>query len=110
MHHEFKREFGFPDQYVENLYSLADRLSDVDIPDESGTVVALEHFDNVTAEPEILLDVLARCSRNWMLFGRRFIVLVQTSDPDYRGPLDLAATPAQWNGREWMTASRKTDQ
>ena len=68
--------------------------------------VVFENFLQHGADGEGMLDAFADASRLWSLFGRRLIVLVQVDDPSYVGPPDLGATPAEWNGREWMTKDR----
>jgi hypothetical protein len=86
--------------------ALADSLTDVEVSDEGGVVVALDNFTE-TERFETLLRVLAEASRWWLLFGRLFIVLLRTDDPDYTGPTNLGATAANWNNHEWLAAKRK---
>jgi hypothetical protein len=87
-----------------NFDALADSLTDIDVPRDSGLMVALDNFTEAN-RGDVLLDVLARGSRWWLLFGRIFGVLVRTDDATYDGPV-VGGTPLNWNGREWLNADR----
>ncbi len=109
MHSQFQSNLAFPDYYGKNLDALNDCLSDVEIPDDAGTVLAFAHFDSLVASQSTiaaaLLDILADNSRRAMLFGKRLIVLLQTDSPDFRtGP--IGATTGNWNCREWLDSNR----
>ena len=105
MYSELRDSLGLPDYMGMGFDSLADALTDLDVPEEGGVVVALDSFTE-TARTDTLLEVLARASRWWLLFGRVFAILLRTDDPGYLGPTSLGATQAQWNRREWLTAKR----
>lgn len=110
MHSEFQSKLAFPDYYGKNLDALNDCLSDVGIPDDAGIALAFAHFDSlVAAQPRVaaaLLDIMADNSRRAMLFGKRFIALVQTDSPDFRtGP--IGTMTGNWNCREWLDSNRK---
>jgi RNAse (barnase) inhibitor barstar len=104
MHDALRLGLGLPDYTGRNFDALADSLSEIDVPEHSGTMVAL---DNVTRsdQTDMLLDVLADASRRWLLFGRIFGILVRTDNPSYDGPV-IGATRPSWNGREWRSADR----
>jgi hypothetical protein len=57
------------------------------------------------AEP--VIEAFADAARYWLLFGRCFLVLAQTDDSGYWGPVDLGATRASWNPREWLDPDRR---
>lgn len=104
LHEELRVGLGMPDYTGHSFDALNDSLSEIDVPEESGVMVAL---DNVTDAPraDVLLDVLAGASRWWLLFGRIFGVLARTDDPNYAPPRVGGMRPA-WNGREWLDANR----
>jgi RNAse (barnase) inhibitor barstar len=85
MHADFKQTLASPEYYL-------DRLDDVAVPEVGGIVVAFRHFDKAAAPPtasgrpevEIVLDIMARASRHFLLTGRRFLRLVQTEDAQLR--------------------------
>lgn len=99
----------FPDYYGENLDALNDCLSTLPIPDESGRVIVLEHFDvparSLSATAHALLDIIAAQARQHLLFGRRLLALVQTDEPKLAFP-PVGATSVTWNPREWLAAAR----
>lgn len=100
----------FPDYYGANTAAPDDCLTDADVtdvPEAGGLAIVLDNFSGSEERNEYLLGVLAGASRWWLLFGRIFVVLLRTDDAHYEGPPDLGATHAQWNGREWLNASRE---
>ena len=104
LHEALRLGLGMPDYTGRNFDALNDSLSEIEVPEESGLMVAL---DNVTQAPraDVFLDVLANASRWWLLFGRIFGVLARTDDPDYQAPIVGAMRP-HWNGRERLDANR----
>ena len=53
-----------------------------------------------------ILDILECQSRDYLMFGKRLIALVQTNDKAY-APDRVGSRLAQWNEREWYTLSRE---
>lgn len=109
MHSAIASELTFPDYYGNNLDALYDCLSDLDIPPDAGLALVLDRFDSFARQghevAQAILDIAQDASRRYLLFGHRFLVLVQSDDPhiDF-GP--LGAVPANWNHREWSKESR----
>jgi len=117
MHADFARTLSFPSYYGSNLDALHDCLEDLSVPERGGTVIVLNRFDafrngrgatllpSGRPEAEIVLDLLARASRHFLLRSRRFLTLVQSDDPciQFDG---LGGIAAIWNGREWQNKSR----
>lgn len=111
MHQALREVFELPDYYGANLDALDDCLQDadvVDVPEAGGLAVVLDNFSGSEERNEQLLRLLADTSRWWLLFGRLVVVLLRTDDARYEGPRDLGVTPARWNDREWLDASRET--
>ena len=104
LHEALRVGLQMPAYTGHNFDALADSLSEIEVPEESCVMVAL---DNVTDAPrvDVLLDVLAHASRGWLLFGRLFGVLARTDDADFEPPVIGAMRPT-WNGREWLNANR----
>jgi hypothetical protein len=117
MHADLHRKLSLPAYYGRNLDALNDCLGDLSVPDSGGMALALTRFDayakgsgaTLTAsgrpEAEIVLDLLARASRHFLLTGRRFVTLVQTDDPRNRFDT-LGCLSAHWNHREWLNKNR----
>jgi RNAse (barnase) inhibitor barstar len=106
---ELGETLSFPDYYGQNLNAFNDCLSDIDVPDTSGTAIVLLRYDQFAAidrgTAHALLDIMAGQARQHMLFGRRLAILLQTDDPRISfGP--LAPTHAVWNHREWLDKDR----
>ncbi len=104
LHEALRIGLGMPDYTGHSFDALNDSLSEIEVPEESGVMLAL---DNVTDAPraDVLLQVLADASRWWLLFGRIFGVLGRTDNPRYEPPEVGAMRPA-WNGREWLNTNR----
>jgi RNAse (barnase) inhibitor barstar len=105
-HEDLSSGFGLPESWGRNLDALRDVLTDLEVPDDGGMVVVLRAINGELDRVEPVIEALADTSRYWLLFGRRFLVLAQTTDALYRGPSDLGAMPAQWNKREWRNDAR----
>jgi hypothetical protein len=89
-------ETGMLDRFI-------DRLRDVGFEGVAGRVLILQSFDKYArhepARAAKLLDTLARQARDSLLFGDRWIFLVQSGNPDLAFP-KLGGYDAQWNPRE----------
>jgi RNAse (barnase) inhibitor barstar len=107
MYESLITKLGMPGYTGHNFDALDDSLTDIEVPEMGGMVVALDNF-GASPDNETLLDVLARASRYWLLFGRIFMTLLRTDDASYQGP-GLAATAPSWNRREWLTDKRKPE-
>jgi len=77
---------NLPEYCGGNLDSFRDCLWSIDIPQESGAVMVftgLETFYRRWQDFSFeLLDILEKQSRDFLLFGRRFIVLIQSNHPN----------------------------
>lgn len=104
-------------EWGHNIDALDDCLTDLPIRDYGGAMCALHKFNAYAggsgsalmhsrrSEAEVLLDVMARARRFFLLNGKRFIVLVQTEDPEIQLGLLGGSSPA-WNRREWLNKNR----
>ena len=108
-HAAMKHALGFHDGYAPNLASLIDALADLRITREGGMAIVIRHFDSFARrEPAFaaaLLEAIESTSRRFLLFGRRFLALVQSDDKTLRLP-PVGARPIVWNPREVATATR----
>lgn len=105
LYDDLQAAFELP-KWGRNLNAFRDVLKDIDIPDDGGMAVVLRAIDDELERVEPIIEALADLSRYWLLFGRRFLILAQTSDPWFSGPSDLGARPAYWNPREWRNDAR----
>ena len=109
MHSALSSALAFPEHFGRNLDALADCLSDLRVPDGGGRALLLQGFDVfAAAQPDVaqaLVDILATEARRFLLFGRRFLVLLHSFRPDLRlSP--VGACPVLWNPREFLDSSR----
>jgi RNAse (barnase) inhibitor barstar len=101
MHRSLSTAFSFPDYYGNNLDSLNDCLSDVEIPDE-GLIVVFKHFEIVQRDVGVkIADIFANNSRRHILFGRKLILLIQVSSRDFEMP-NVGGSPILWNSAEFF--------
>jgi RNAse (barnase) inhibitor barstar len=87
MHSDFKERLAFPDYYGGNLDALNDSIAGITIEPRLGLVVVLRHFTSITSNPgfrektpRVVLEILARTSRRYLLFGQRFMAIAQMED------------------------------
>jgi RNAse (barnase) inhibitor barstar len=108
-HSAVQTALGFPAYYAKNLASWIDCLAEINVPDESGTLLVLRRFDVFSkVQPQLaqtILDSIESTSRRFLLTGRRLIALVQSDDPRIRYER-VGAMPVTWNPREWMESDR----
>lgn len=99
----------FPEYYGRNLDAFNDCLSDIEVPDGGGLLLVLHDFDAFAAAfgdvAQALLDICADNSRQFLLTGRRFVILVHSTDPRIRFD-PVGATPVSWNPQEWLNSNR----
>jgi RNAse (barnase) inhibitor barstar len=106
MHRDVAKALEFPDYYGNNLNAFNDCLRD--IGDDNLVLVCTGYDRFAKLEPQDahgLLDVFAGQARGALLFGGRWLCLVQSDDPDLHFP-HVGATPVLWNDKEWLNASR----
>ncbi len=105
---KFKDQFGY-DEWTGNLDALNDALRYLEVDPKSGLVLCFLRYDLLrTASPELaegVLDMIERKSRDYLLFGRRLLALVQSDDPRIQFH-PLGARAANWNRREWLDKDR----
>jgi RNAse (barnase) inhibitor barstar len=104
LHAALKEGLELPAYTGSGFDALADSLTDIEVPEGSGVLVALDNFSDAHGG-DVLLEVLASASWWWLLFGRVFCVVLRTDDPQYEGPV-VGGAPPRWNGREWLDAHR----
>jgi len=109
MHEALSCGLEFPDYYGRNLAALNDCISDIEVPEEGGRVLVFNRFDSFAAKvPHVawsVLDIMESRSRQFLLFGRRLIILVQSDDPEISFEL-VGGCPVMWNTREWLSSNR----
>ena len=101
-------QFGYS-PWNGNLDALNDGLPAYPVPANNKAVLALVGFHSLVRSDQrssnVLLDLLEYHSRQFLLFSKRLIVLVQTDDNRFVPPLVGGRTP-QWNREEWMNVNR----
>jgi RNAse (barnase) inhibitor barstar len=92
LHVALKKGLQLPEHTGSGFDALADSLTDIVVPDESGVLVAVDNLSEAH-RADVLLGVLAVSSRWWPLFGRIFCVALRTDDPKYVGPVIGGRSP-----------------
>lgn len=110
-HDALKARLGFREGYSANLASLVDALADLRVPEDGGLALVIRHFDSFArrdpAFATALLEAIESTSRRFLLFGKRFLALVQSDDKTLR-LAPVGARPIVWNPREVATATRSS--
>jgi RNAse (barnase) inhibitor barstar len=109
MHIPLARQLNFPDYYGHNLNALNDCLSDIEISSKGGRVLVFNRYDvfaqHQTETAWYVLDIIANNSRQALLFGEHFFVLLQSADPAIHFE-SVGACPVMWNRKEWLNKNR----
>jgi hypothetical protein len=108
-HVEAQRVLNFPSYYAKNLASWVDCVAELQVPDESGSVLVFRRFEMFArSQPQLaqtILDSIETTSRRFLLTGRRLLALVQSDDPRIRFER-VGAMPVTWNPQEWLDSDR----
>lgn len=105
---KWDEQFGYA-QWTGNLDALNDGLRGYPFPPSNRAALALIGFHSLVRGDKrashVVLDLLERHSRNFLLFAKRLIVLVQTDDNRFDAP-QVGGRQPQWNGQEWLNSNR----
>ena len=101
-------QFGYA-PWTGNLDALNDGLGGYPFGPSRRAMLVLRGFHCLVEEnrsaSEALLDMLEHHARNYLLWGKTLIVLVQTDDNDFESP-SIGARYAGWNSRERLDSER----
>jgi len=105
---KWKQQFGYT-PWTGNLDALNDGIRGEPSASSDDTAICLSGFHNMVRDDSewatALLDILEYQSRNYLLFGQRLIILVQTDNPNYQCK-KIGGRQVQWNHEEWFDKSR----
>ncbi len=108
-HKKLKDSLNFPNYYGENLDAFNDCLSDMLDNRFNGLILVFRNFDNFYIEDnsnsEAILDIISKESRNWLLFGKKLIVLLQSNDSNIDFS-ELGGVSPHWNTSERLNSDR----
>jgi hypothetical protein len=117
MHESLQSALSFPDYYGKNFDALNDVVPDLEVPDDGGVALVLTSYDvyangqgtslagSGVNQGEIVLDILSRASHTFLLTGKRFLTIIQSSDPHMHYG-KLGGRAPMWNWREWLHKDR----
>ncbi len=75
----------------------------------NGLILVFRNFDNFYIEDnsnsEAILDIISKESRNWLLFGKKLIVLLQSNDSNIDFS-ELGGVSPHWNTSERLNSDR----
>ncbi|MBT33860.1 MAG: hypothetical protein CMO01_29710 [Thalassobius sp.] len=110
LHQNLKKHLNFPDYYGENLNAFEDCLEDMYNTSYQGLILVFRCFDYLAEFDkklcEVLLDIMAKTSREWLLTGQKLIVLIQSTDPNIYFK-EVGGNAPKWNAEEWFDDTRK---
>jgi len=105
---KWEEQFGyFP--WNDSLDALNDGFRGEPFNSAANAAFCIENFqacvsyDNYMATT--LLTIIERTSRDYLLFGKRLIGLIQTNDPNFHRD-GLGGTTTHWNDAEWLDSAR----
>jgi len=104
----WQEQFGYAPTVL-NLDALNDALRGMPCDDCPSVVLVLTHFQAFCQRNEdaahAVLDIIESQSRDHLLFGRKLLAFVHTTDP-VTYIENLGGRVAQWNPEEWLMQSR----
>jgi hypothetical protein len=104
----FKENYGY-EPWTGNLDALRDAFSDLVFDSVTGIAFCFTRIDLLAAADRDLarttLDIIESQSRDYLLFGHRFLAFAQTDDPAIELG-SIGARRANWNRSEWLNANR----
>ena len=107
-HLRWEEQFGYA-PWTGNLDALNDGLTGYPFPANKRAVLTLTSFHTLVRSDErashVMLDLLEAHSRDFLLFAKRLIILVQTDDNRFDCP-SLGGRRPMWNSQEWSDHSR----
>jgi hypothetical protein len=105
---KWREQFSY-EPWTGDLNALEDGFSGEPFNTANDSAVCIGNFDVLHASDRQLsfhlLDIIERQSRNYLLFSKRLIGLIQTNDVNYRCA-GIGSTGAHWNQAEWLDSSR----
>lgn len=111
-HEGVKDALSLPGHYRRNLASFVDALTELRVPEDAGVALAIRHYDAfVRREPALasaVLEAIESASRHHLLFGRRFLALIQSDDASLRFA-PVGARPIVLNARESAAKTRAAE-
>ncbi|MGI9381635.1 MAG: hypothetical protein ACR2PO_00650 [Methyloligellaceae bacterium] len=105
---KWEEQFGYA-PWNGDLNALNDGFRGQPFHSADDTAFCIENFQACVALNDYwatgLLDIMARTSRDYLLFGKRLIFLIQTDDPEFDRE-GLGGTSTHWNEAEWLNSAR----
>jgi len=105
---KWKEQFGYM-PWTGNLNALNDGLYAEPLNSSKDTAFCIRNFHSSVQQDaewsKNILDILESHSRNYLLYGCRLIILIQTDDAKYFCE-NIGGRRTQWNISEWMNNSR----
>ena len=104
----WQKQFGYAPTAL-NLDALNDALRGIPCDDCPNVVLVLTRFHAFCQRNEkaahAVLDLIESQSRDHLLFGRKLLAFVHTTDPGTHIE-NLGGRVAKWNPEEWLMQSR----
>ncbi|WP_419901743.1 hypothetical protein [Kiloniella sp.] len=105
---KWQEQFGYS-PWDGNLNALNDGIREEPFNSSDRNAICISNYQALASDDKYfafkLLDLIARHSRDYLLFGKVLIGLIQTNDPNFRCE-GIGGTQASWNLSEWKNSSR----
>jgi len=105
---KWEDQFGYS-PWNGNLNALNDGFRGEPFESSDSTAICIENFDALVSSNSTLsfhlLDMIERHSRNYLLYGKKLIALIQTNEPKYSCD-KIGAGSTHWNEKEWLNKNR----
>lgn len=105
---KWREQFGYS-PWNGSLDALEDGFRYEPFESTDDSAFCVKNFDALARSNQqlsfALLDMIERHSRDYLLFGKRLIGLIQTNDPEFHCE-GIGATSANWNEAERLNKAR----
>ncbi len=105
---KWKEQFGY-EPWNRSFDALNDGLRGEPFNTSDKSVICIEDYERLDAAYNSawhFLDLIEHHSREYLLFGKRLVGLIQTNDSNFDPP-EIGMRQPKWNRDEWLISSRE---
>ncbi len=109
LHSACHEVFQFPGYYGRNWGAFDDVISEIDTGENGNVLICVLNYDSWhkmdSGNSQTFLDIMSDQTYSNLVGGRRFITLIQSSNPKFN-VRDVGAKSVYWNWVEWDDRDR----